>query len=107
MTNKEKEALLKEILERPDVPTKVTPKNVLRFVDRMQPKTQEMRDYLMATFSAETRAESAAIREAWCAEMSPSERQAFSEAFYRCCMNELRGFNKKEKSNVEELELSA
>ena len=105
--NKEKEALLNKILERPDVPTKVAPKNLLRFVNRMRPQTQEMRDYLMAFFSAETQAESTAIREAWYAKMSPNERQAFSEAYYRCCMNELHGFHKKEKPNVEELELSA
>jgi hypothetical protein len=105
--NKEKEALLREIMAEPDVPRKVSMKNLLGFIDRMQPETQAMRDYLMAFFSAETQAESADIREAWCAKMSSSERQAFSDAYYRCCMNELRSFNKKEKSNVEELELAA
>ena len=105
--NKEREALLKEILAEPDVPRKVSPKNLLRFVDRMQPETQEMRDYLMATFSAETRAESKVIREAWYAKMTPIEQKAFSEAFYVCCMNELRGFNGVESANVEYHELAA
>ena len=105
--NKEKEALLRQIMAEPDVPRKVSMKNLLGFIEQMQPETQQMRDYLMAFFSAETQAESTAVREAWCAKMSPSERQTFSEAYYRCCMNELHGFHKKEKSNVEELEFSA
>ena len=88
MTNKEKEALLKEIFERPDVPRKVAPKNVLRFVDRMQPKTQAMRDYLMAVFSSETQAESHAITQKWYARMTPAEIKAFDEDFYVCCMNQ-------------------
>jgi Tfp pilus assembly protein FimV len=102
----ERAALLKEILETPDVPRKVAPKNVLRFVDRMQPKTQDMRDYLMAIFSSETQAESSAIREAWCANMTPNERKAFAEAFYRCCMNELAASKKGVRSNVEALAVS-
>jgi arylamine N-acetyltransferase len=102
--NKEKEALLKEILAQPDVPRKVAPKNVLRFVDRMQPKTQDMRDYLMAIFSSETQAESSAIREAWCAKMTPNERKLFSDAYFRCIKNGLNS-NKQISSTsvVEEL----
>jgi hypothetical protein len=90
--NKEKEALLQEILARPDVPRKVSPKNVLRFVDRMQPKTQEMRNYLMAFHSAETRAESRAITETWYAKMTLAERKAFDQAYYDCCMNEFNTY---------------
>jgi hypothetical protein len=104
--NKEKEALLKEILARPDVPRKVAPKNVLRFVDRMQPKTQEMRDYLMAIFSSETQAESDAISKKWYAKMTPSEQQTFAEAFARCCMNESAAFKKGVRSNAESLAIS-
>jgi hypothetical protein len=99
--NKEKEALLKEILERPDVPRKVAPKNVLRFIDRMRPQTQEMRDYLMATFSAETRAESKAIGDAWYAKMTPTEQKAFSEAFYVCCMNQFHEPSEVERKIAE------
>ena len=105
--NKEKEALLKEILAQPDVPRRVSTKHLLGFVNRMQPETQEMRDYLMATFFAETHAESKAISDAWYAKMTPTEQQAFADAYYRCCMNELRGFNREERANVEELELAA
>ena len=103
---KEKEALLKEILARPDVPRKVAPKNVLRFVERMQPETQHMRDYLMAIFSSETQAESRAIKEAWYAKMTPNEQKAFSEAFYRCCMNEIAASKKGIRSNAEGLAVS-
>ncbi len=87
--NKKKEALLKAILAQPDVPRKVAPKNVLRFVDRMKPETQEMRDYLMAIFSSETEAESDAISKKWYAKMTPIEQKIFSEAFNRCCMTGL------------------
>ena len=87
--NKEKEALLKAIQAEPDVPRKVAKKNLLRFIERMQPETQEMRNFLMAKFSAETRAESRAISEAWYAKMTPRQQQAFSEDYHRCCMNEL------------------
>jgi hypothetical protein len=104
--NKEREALLKEILAQPDVPRKVSMKNLLAYIERMQPKTQEMRDYLMAYLSAETHAESSAIREAWCAKMTPTDRKIFAEAFYRCCMNEFAASKKGVSSNVEELAVS-
>jgi hypothetical protein len=104
--NKERETLLKEILAQPDVPRKVSMKNLLAYIERMQPKTQEMRDYLMAYLSAETPAESSAIREAWCAKMTPNERKAFAEAFYRCCMNEFAASKKGVRSNVETLAVS-
>jgi hypothetical protein len=87
--NKEKEALLKEILAQPDIPRKVSPKSVLRFVNGMQPETQEMRDYLMAIFSAETQAERNAFRDAWYTRMTLAERKAFEQAYYRCCMTGL------------------
>jgi hypothetical protein len=103
--NKEKEALLKAIMAEPDVPRKVSPKNLLRFVERMQPETQEMRDFLMAKFSAETHAESHAISESWYAKMTPSERKSFAEAYYRCCMNQFKNF-KASISLTKEVELA-
>jgi hypothetical protein len=105
--NKEKEALLKEILAQPDVPRKVSPKNLLRFVDSCQPQTQDMRDYLMSVFSSETHAESRAISEAWYAKMTLTEQQEFSEAYYRCCMNQLRGNRNMESATVEALAQAA
>jgi hypothetical protein len=87
--NKEKEALLKEILAQPDIPRKVSPKSVLRFVNGMQPETQEMRDYLMAIFSAETEAERNVFRDAWYAKMTLAEIKAFEQAYYLCCMTGL------------------
>jgi Flp pilus assembly CpaE family ATPase len=92
--NKEKEALLKAIQAEPDVPKKVATKNLLRFIERMQPETLEMRNFLIAKFSAETRAESRSISEAWYAKMTPLQQQAFSEAYHRCCMNELENSKK-------------
>jgi hypothetical protein len=96
--NKEKEALLKAILAQPDVPRKVASKNVLRFVDRMKPETEAMRDYLMAIFSSETDAESDAISKKWYAKMTPIEQKVFSEAFYRCCMNQFHGSKEDKRS---------
>jgi hypothetical protein len=90
--NKEKEALLKAIMAEPDVPRKVSLKSLLRFVERMEPETQQMRDYLMAVFSAETSAESNAISKAWYAKMTPAERQSFADAYYLCCMNQSKNF---------------
>jgi hypothetical protein len=92
--NKEREALLKEILAQPDVPRKVAPKNVLRFVDIMQPETQDMRDYLMAIFSSETLAQSDAISKAWYDKMTPKEQKLFSDAYVRCIKN---GVNSKKQ----------
>jgi hypothetical protein len=92
MKNKEKEALLKAILAQPDVPRKIAPKNILRFVDRMDPETEEMRNYLMAIFSSETKAESDAISKKWYAKMTPNEQKAFSEAFLRCVRNNLNSY---------------
>lgn len=90
MTTKERAALLKEVLEAPDVPRKISPKNIIRFVNRMQPKTQFMRDYLTAWLSVETRAEGRTITEKWTATMPPAELKAFDKAFYDCLMNNLR-----------------
>jgi hypothetical protein len=102
MTNKEKEALLKEVLEAPDVPRKVAMKHILGHIERMQPETQDMRDYLMAIFSAETHAESNAIQRAWYAKMTPAQGKAFAKAFYRCCMNDLQGHTKVKSPTIEE-----
>jgi hypothetical protein len=101
--NKEKEALLKAILAQPDVPRKIAPKNVLRFVDRMKPETQEMRDYLMAIFSSETEAESDAISKKWYAKMTPIEQKIFSEAFNRCVRNELDSYKQVAIKSTEQL----
>jgi hypothetical protein len=102
--NKERAALLKEILAQPDVPRKVATKNVLRFVDSMQPETQDMRDYLMAIFSSETLAQSDAISKAWYDKMTPREQKLFSDAYVRCIKNGLNS-NKQVSSTsvVEEL----
>lgn len=99
--NKEKEALLKQIRAQPDVPRKVAPKNLLRFVDQMQPATQQMRDYLMAIFGAETQAESSEIQKTWYAKMTPTERKSFSEAYYHCCKNQFHGPSKGERETAE------
>ena len=87
--NKEKEALLKAILAEPDVPKKISHKNLVRFVDQMQPETQEMRNYLMAFFSSETSAQASAVKEKWYAKMTDDEQRLFSEAYYRCIKREL------------------
>jgi hypothetical protein len=98
--NKEKEALLNQIFAQPDVPRRVAPKNLLRFVDRMKPTTQQMRAYLIAVFGAETQAESCEIQKEWYGKMTPTEQKTFSEDYYRCCMN---GLNRvpPTKANVE------
>ena len=90
MTTKERAALLKEVLEAPDVPRKISPKNIIRFVNRMQHKTQFMRDYLTAWLSVETHAQGRAITKAWTARMTPTELNAFDKAFYDCLTNDLR-----------------
>jgi hypothetical protein len=100
---KEKEALLKEVLEAPDVPRKISPKNILRFVNRMQPKTQFMRDYLTAWLYTETHAESRAMTKAWTATMTPEELKAFNRALHFCLMNDLRS-NRVENKPVCETE---
>ncbi len=102
--NKEKEALLKEILAQADVPRKVSPKSVLRFVNGMQPETQEMRDYLMAIYSSETQTQRNAITKIWYAKMTLTEIKAFEQAYYRCCITGLNS-NKvvSSKANVEAL----
>jgi hypothetical protein len=87
--NKEKEALIHQILAQPDVPRKVAPKNLLHFVDRMKPTTQQMRDYLIAVFGAETQTESCEIQKKWYEKMTQIEQKSFSEDYYRCCMNGL------------------
>ena len=105
--NKEREALLEQIMNEPDIPRKVSHKNLLRFVERMQPETQEMRDYLMAVYSAETVAESNAIEKAWLAKMTPAKQKAFSDAHYRCILNELENSKKVVvESPVEDFALS-
>jgi hypothetical protein len=87
--NKEREALLKKITTEPDIPRKVAPKNLLRFVNSMQPQTQEMRDYLMAVFSAETRAESDAIHADIYAKFTPQKAKVFDELYCQCLFNHL------------------
>ncbi len=87
--NKEKEALLKAILAQPDVPRKVSMKSIMRLLERMQPETEEMREYLIAFYSSETVAESQVIHDAKYASMTPAEAKAFHDAYYRCLENDI------------------
>jgi hypothetical protein len=88
--NKEKEALLKEILAEPDnVPHKVSMKSILRLLERMQPKTEEMRDYLIAFYSAGSYAECEAVHDALYATFTPEKAKAFDEAYLQCMLNDL------------------
>ena len=88
--NKEKEALLKKILAQPDVSRKVSMKSIMRLIERMQPQTEEMKEYLIAFYSSETRGESRAIHDAKYASMTPSESKAFHNAYLRCVENDLK-----------------
>jgi hypothetical protein len=88
--NKEKEALLKKILTEPREPHKVSMKSIVRLLGRMQPETEEMKDYIIAYYSSETREEAEAIHNAKYATLTPSEAKVFSGAFYRCLQNDLK-----------------
>lgn len=87
--NKEKEALLKATLAQPDEPHKVSMKSIMRLLARMQPETEEMKEYLIAYYSAETLAESRAIRKAKYASFTPAESKIFHDAYIRCLENDL------------------
>jgi hypothetical protein len=87
--NKEKEALLKEILGQPDIPHKVATKNLMRLIERMQPQTEDMKAYLIAYYSAETHAESQAIQKAKLSSLTPAEARSFNAAYLRCLENDV------------------
>ena len=87
--NKEKEELLKTILIKPDVPYKVSMKSIMQLIERMQPATDDMKEYLISYYSAATRAESQAIRKAKYDSMSVSERKIFDAAFMQCLQNDI------------------
>ena len=87
--NKEKEALLKRILTEPREPHKVSMKSIVRLLGRMQPETEEMKDYIIAYYSSETREEARAIHDAKYASMTPAQQKAFDVAYYRCVENDL------------------
>ena len=46
--NKEKEIILNKVLSEPDVPYLVSKKSINRLIERMQPETQDMKEYLIA-----------------------------------------------------------
>ena len=87
--NKEKEALLAEILARPDVPHKISERTIQRLIGRMKPQTLEMRDYLIGFYSAETRAERGVFHDAFYATFTPEKAKTFDEAYYQCMLNDL------------------
>jgi hypothetical protein len=87
--NKEKEALLAEILARPDVPYKVSERSIQRLLGRMQPQTSEMREYLIGFYSAETHAERCVFHDAFYAAFTPEKAKAFDEAYLQCMLNDL------------------
>jgi hypothetical protein len=87
--NKEKEALLKTILTEPDIPHKVSERSLQRLLTRMKPQTEEMREYLIAFYSAETRAQSRAVHAAFYAKFTPEKAKIFDEAYYQCLLNDL------------------
>ena len=86
--NKEKEALLKEILNEVEKPRKISPKSIEHFLDRMNPDS-EMRAYLFAYFSAETEDECALIRKNRLSSMTKKQQKDFNNRYYQCVQNEL------------------
>ena len=87
--NKEKETLLNKFLAEPDAPYKVSKKSVTRLIERMQAETEEMKEYLIAYYSAETSAESQAILEAKYAYMTYAQAKAFDTVYLRCLENDV------------------
>lgn len=98
--NKEREALLKEVLAQPDTPHKVSDRSIQRLLGRMKPQTEEMRDYLITYFSAETRAEGRVFHNTFYAKFTPEEAKAFDEAYYQCLLNDV-GLSDNATSTVE------
>ena len=100
--NKEKEALLKAILAESDnVPHTVSMKSILRLLERMQPQTEEMRDYLVAFYSSETYAKGRAVHEAKYATFTPEKAKAFDEAYYQCMLNDLGMSEEKPSQRID------
>ena len=87
--NKEKETLLNKVLSEPDVPYLVSKNSINRLIERMQPETEDMKEYLIAYYSAETSAESQAILKAKYASMTPAQAKAFDAAYLRCLENDV------------------
>lgn len=87
--NKEKETLLNKVLSEPDVPYLVSKKSINRLIERMQPETEDMKEYLIAYYSAETSAQSQAIFKEKYASMTPIEAKAFDAAYLRCLENDV------------------
>lgn len=87
--NKEKEGLLKTILVEPDIPHKISERSIQRLLTRMKPQTEEMREYLIAFYSAETRAQSRAVHAAFYAKFTPEKAKSFDEAYCQCLLNDL------------------
>ena len=87
--NREKETLLNKVLSEPDIPYLVSKKSINRLIERMQPETQDMKEYLIAYYSAETNAESQAILKEKYASMTPAQAKAFDAAYLRCLENDV------------------
>lgn len=88
--NKEKEALLKQIEANLDEPISISMKSIMRMIERMQPKTEEMRAYIMAYFSAKTTPEREAVHKAQRTKMSATQWKAFEAAYVQCVENDLK-----------------
>ena len=87
--NKENEALLKKVEVNLEEPISISMKSILRMIERMQPKTEDMHAYIIAYFSAKTAAEREAIHKAQYAKISSSQSKAFETAYLQCVENDL------------------
>jgi hypothetical protein len=87
--NKEKEALLTQIRTEKDTPRAVSMKSILRWVERMQPKDEAMRSYLISYFSASTLKEKQAIKAAKLATLTKGEQKVFLEKWWKCVENDM------------------
>ena len=89
---KEDEELLNEILAEPRVVIS-NKKNIHKYLDRMEPMSDSMRDYMTAYLTVESDKVFKILEEIKFSKMSISERKAFDSELFHCLENQLNYFN--------------
>jgi hypothetical protein len=71
---------------------KIAPKNVSKFIQRMEPMSEDMRVFLYAYFSAPNEEAQLKIKNDKLATMTVEQQQVFHKAFLQCLKHELNTF---------------
>ena len=89
---KENEDFLNEILKKPRVFGVFNKHNVMKYINRMEPMSNQMREYLVAYMTVESEEALKRLEETYFSNMTVSQKKSFENELFVCMENDLNHY---------------